>query len=178
MWRWISATPGWRTLLSFREDFVLSIPVVWLSRGEAQALKDEWDLPDLLPVTVVLDSRGNEIERVSGSRDEDYFRSLLSGEQTANAADSSEGASELHINVVGVETDSATVLLMETSLELAKDEGVDFYDPEVPADSALMVEKNLPFTGFSYAQPCFGSACGRLAGTSDELRLVVESLLN
>ena len=170
--------PRLETLMGFREDFVLTIPVVWLSPGEAQTLKEEWDLPDLLPVTVVLDGEGNETERISGSRDEDFFRSLMAGEQIAVTADTVEEEPRLHINVVGAQTDPAAVLLMETSLELAESEAVDIYDPGVPADSAAMADKNLPFTGFSYAQPCIGSACGRLARTPEELRQIVESLSN
>ncbi|MBD3276803.1 MAG: redoxin family protein, partial [Candidatus Aegiribacteria sp.] len=170
--------PRLETLMDFREDFVLTIPVVWLSQGEAQALKDEWGLPDLLPVTVVLDADGTEIERISGSRDQDFFRSLIAGEQTADTAVTAETEPELHINVVGVQNDSATVLLMEASLELAESHGVDFYDPGIPSDSAAMAGLNLPFTGFSYAQPCIGSACGRLAKTPEELKQIVESLSN
>lgn len=171
--------PRLETLLRFREDFILSMPVVWLNETESSRIRSDWNLPDLLPMTVILDPQGGEAARAAGARDQEYFRMALSGtitEDTISVAFDEEGL--LHINVVGPASDSLTLLLLETGLELAGEEGVDAFDPSVPADSQEMQALLLPFTGFPYAQPCVGSACGRLARTPEELRQSVEMLID
>jgi len=45
--------PDIETVVSFRHSLRLSMPMVWLSEEEAKALKSDWALPDLFPVTVV-----------------------------------------------------------------------------------------------------------------------------
>ncbi|OPL19342.1 MAG: hypothetical protein AVO35_11395 [Candidatus Aegiribacteria sp. MLS_C] len=171
--------PRLETVLDFREDMSLSMPVVWLDENDAAILKGRWDLPDVLPVSIVLDAEGTETVRVAGVRDESFFLEALSGivpEDTASTGTTSDD--RLHINLVGTPGDSMTAALMDLSLELAGEDGVDFFDPAAPADSAMMMELHLPFTGVPYAQPCIGSACGRISRTPEELVLTVGSLAN
>ena len=167
------------TLLKFREEVYLSMPVIWLSENDAARLKDDWGLSDVLPITVVFDSDGNETVRVAGTRDGSFFRNAVeegSAPDTTSEHQSPELA--LHINVVGIESDSLTEILMVQAVELAGEEGVDFYDPSLPSDSLLMEELYLPNPGYSYAQPCVGGACGRLVRTPEELRQAVGNLSN
>lgn len=171
--------PELETLLKFREMFKLSMPVVWLSENDAEILKREWDLADVLPITLIIDADGNEIRRVAGVRDEEFFRNAVSGEiieDTILIEDLPDLA--LHINVVGFSTDSLTETLLQASIELAGSEGVDFFDPSIPSDSMEIEALFLPKTGYPYAQPCIGGACGRPAKTPDELLQAVENLSN
>jgi thiol-disulfide isomerase/thioredoxin len=170
--------PRLETLLQFREDFILSIPVVWLNSDESSALKDQWDLPEMLPVTVILDERGEEIARFSGARDREFFLQAVSGRLQPTVDTTVTEDLQLHVNVVGSRTDSLTQLLYDVSVELAGEGAVDVYHPELPEDSLIMEDLHLPFTDFSYAQPCVGSACGRLARSPEDLHTVVESLSN
>ncbi len=165
--------PELETLLKFRENFVLSMPVIWLSENDARTLKDEWNLSDVLPMTIVFDSDGNEITRVAGVRDIDFFRNAVT---VTPAPDSIEHDTDqvLHINVVGFSADSLTQALLAEAVELAGEESVDFYDPSL--DSLAIRELYLPVSGFPYAQPCIGTACGRPAGTPEELLRVVTNL--
>ena len=167
--------PDIGTLVSFRQSLQLSMPMVWLSDEEARALKNDWALPDLFPVTVFLDSNGEEYLRVSGTRDRDFFTAAVrSGSTGIDLPDGSE--EHLHINVVGYSRDPATTDLMEYSLELADSTGVDLFDPAVPADLEAMRSLYLPEIDYPYAQPCIGTACGRPASTREELLLSVEML--
>ena len=167
------------TLLKFREDINLSMPVVWLNENDAERLKDEWDLSDVLPITVVFDSEGNETVRVAGTRDGSFFRNAVEeGSLPDTTSEHQIEEQTLHINVVGIEADSLTEMLMASAVELAGEEGVDFFDPSVPADSLSLEELFLPNPGYSYAQPCVGDACGRLLRTPQELRQAVGDLSN
>jgi len=169
--------PELETLLNFRKNFILSMPVVWLSEGDAGMLKDEWNLSNVLPMTIVFDSGGNEIARVAGVRDESFFRNAVAVTPVPDTTGENHvGDLVLHINVVGFSADSLTQVLLTEAVELAGEEGVDFYDPSVPSDSLAICELYLPFSGFPYAQPCIGSACGRPAGTPEELLQVVTNL--
>jgi thiol-disulfide isomerase/thioredoxin len=171
--------PELETLMGFRENFLLAMPVVWLNQGEAEQLKAEWSISDVLPVTVVFDSEGVEIERVAGVRDESFFRNAAEeGYAPDTAAAVVIEEMTLHINVVGPEDDSLTAALILESTILAGEEGVDFFDPSVPEDSLRMDELYLPNPGYPYAQACIGSACGPPAATPDELRQMVENLSN
>lgn len=167
------------TLLGFREEINLSMPVVWLNEHDAVQLKDEWGLPDVLPFTVIFDSGGEETARVAGTREESFFRNAV-GEGSTPDTTSGHQPPELalHINVVGIQADSLTEALMAAAVELAGEEGVDFFDPSVPADSLAMEEVYLPNPGYPYAQPCVGDACGRLVRTAEELRQAVLNLSN
>ncbi len=171
--------PELETLLKFREMLKLSMPVVWLSENDAQILKREWDLADVLPITLIYDAEGNEIRRVAGTREREFFRNAVSGEiieDTILIEDPLDVA--LHINVVGFSTDSLTEILLETSIEIAGSENVDFFDPSIPSDSMEIEALFLPKTGYPYAQPCIGGACGRPAKTTDELLQAIENLSN
>jgi len=171
--------PEIETLLSFREGFNLSLPVVWLNESDALLLKDEWNLSNVLPITVVFDSEGNEIARAVGARDEDYFRDAVSGALPPVAdVDSQVVEQVLHINVVGFSDDSLAAALMSTAVELAGEESVDFYDPSIPSDSLKIEELYLPNSGFPYAQPCVGSACGQPVRTPEALYQAIENLSN
>jgi thiol-disulfide isomerase/thioredoxin len=167
--------PDIETLVFFRQSLQLSMPMVWLSEEDARALKSDWTLPDLFPVTVFLDPNGEEYLRVSGARDRDFFVAAIRSGSTG--IDLSNGSDEhLHINVVGYSDDPATIDIMEFSLELAGSSGVELFDPAVPADLEAMRSLYLPETGYPYAQPCIGTACGRPAFTREELLLYVEVL--
>jgi thiol-disulfide isomerase/thioredoxin len=171
--------PELETLLRFREVFKLSMPVVWLSENDALILKREWNLADVLPITLIYDADGIEIRRVAGVRDREFFRSAVSGaiiEDTILIEDPPDLV--LHINVVGFSTDSLTEVLLQTAIELAGYEGVDYFDPSVPSDSMEIKALFLPETGYPYAQLCIGGACGRPAHTPDELLQAVENLSN
>jgi thiol-disulfide isomerase/thioredoxin len=170
--------PRLETLLSFREELTLSMPVVWLSQSEVSRLKTDWDLPDVLPVSIILDCDGRETVRVAGARDESFFLEALSGSVTQDTSATDVEDHELHINLVGIEGDSLTKVLYDACVELAGQGGVDVFYPSIPADSASMEDLYLPFAGLPYAQPCIGSACGRLARTPEELVTVVGSLSN
>ena len=167
------------TLLRFREEVNLSMPVVWLNENDAVNLKDDWRLLDVLPITVVFDAEGNEVIRAAGTRDESFFRNAV--EESLLQDTTAEHQIEeqaLHINVVGFEADSLTQMLISEAIELASEEGVDFYDPSIAADSLSMEELYLPDPGYPYAQPCVGGACGRLVRTPGELRSAVGNLSN
>ncbi|NOQ21563.1 MAG: redoxin domain-containing protein [Candidatus Aegiribacteria sp.] len=167
------------TLLRFREEINLSMPVVWLNENDAAQLKDDWGLSDVLPITVVFDSGGNEITRVAGTRDESFFRNAVEEGSVPDATSEHQSPElVLHINVVGLEADSLTEMLIAEAVELAGEEGVDFYDPSIPADSLSMENLYLPNSGYSYAQPCVGDACGRLVRTPEELHQAVQNLSN
>ena len=165
------------TLLKFREEINLSMPVVWLNENDALQLKDDWVLSDVLPITVVFDSGGNEITRVAGTRDASFFRNVVEeGSVPDTASEHQTPELTLHINVVGIGADSITAALMAEAVELASEEGVDFFDPSISADSLSMEELYLPNPGYPYAQPCVGDACGRLVRTPEELRQAVGNL--
>ncbi len=167
------------TLLKFREEVDLSMPVIWLNENDAAQLKVDWGLSDVLPITVVFDSGGDETARVAGTRDSSFFRNAVEeGSVTDTVSEHQTPELTVHINVVGFEADSLTQMLFAEAVELAGEEGVDFYDPSIPADSLSMEELYLPNPGYSYAQPCVGDACGRLVRTPEELRQAVLNLSN
>ncbi len=159
--------PG--TLLDFREKMQLALVMVWLTEEEAAVLKDDWVLPDLLPTTVFLDPEGEEYLRISGSRDELFFESAVRSGASGVLPPDDAASEELHINVVGYSGDSLTTDLLAYSIELAGSGGVDFFDPGDPDDLEEIRSLYLPESGYPYAQPCRGTACGRLASTREEL---------
>lgn len=173
--------PDKSVVLQLVEDLSLGLPVIWLSEQEATLLKDEWNLPDVLPVTLLLDRDGVEVTRLAGSRSLEEFEIAvqdISGELFSGFANDSQYVDtsivseidrNLHINVVGLESDPGTSALMLTAIELAGEDGVDYYNPSLPQDSILIMEAGLPFMEMSYAQPCIGTMCGRPAVNPDEL---------
>jgi len=168
--------PDSTRLLAFREEVSLSMPMVWLDAGEAAALKEEWGLPDVLPVTVFLDAGGRETERALGSHGEEYFREAVLGAAPPDTA-ASPAVGGLHVTVSGDPSDPLTAALLETAVSLAGEEGVDFYDPSDPDDLAEMESLYLPLDGSPFAQPCVGSACGRICRTAEDLSATVEGLV-
>ncbi len=168
--------PELATLQDFREGLPLAMPVVWLPPEEAESLVAAWELPDLLPVTVVLGPGGVETARAAGAREEDWFRAAVTGMVVSEPGGPDSPEAELHVNVVGPVSDSTTLLLMEAAVELAGEEGVDLFDPLLPADSAAMDSLMLPRGGWPYAQPCVGAMCGRPSRTPEELVETVSGL--
>jgi hypothetical protein len=166
--------PG--TVEEFREETELALVMVWLSETEAELLEEEWGIPDLLPVTVFFAPDGEEYLRVSGSRDAEFFREAVVSGFADRAQGNGEEQESLHINVVGESGDPVLQDLLEYSLELAGHGAVDFFDPSVPEDLDRIRALYLPETGYPYAQPCIGSACGRPASTREELLSAVEML--
>lgn len=169
--------PELETLLEFREEFSVSMPMVWLDGDEVMALKADWDLADVLPITVILDPTGMETSRFYGARSAEYFESVISGAHAPDTSAVLENDPEgLHIIVVGDPDEPLTLELLEVSMELAGEEGVEHYDPSDPSGMAAMDSLFLPLSGFPYAQPCVGDACGRPAGSVEELLQIVENL--
>lgn len=164
-------------LLNFRGSVRLTMPVVWLNPLEASMLKEEWGLPDVLPVTVFLDAAGTETTRALGSRSEEYFRETVSDAQPPGTSASSSEPGRLHIVVVGDPSDSLTAALADAAVELAGEEGVERFDPSVPADLAELESRRLPLDDAPYAQPCIGTACGRISRTVQNLIATVEALI-
>jgi thiol-disulfide isomerase/thioredoxin len=158
----------------------LGIPVVWLDEHEAAAAVDRFGLPGVIPVTVFLDSTGAETMRATGSRSLDWF--LAAGGSAAGAGGPDvpdvDGRAEaaIHINVVGPAGDSLTAALLAEALLIAGGAGVDTYDPTDSSDCARAAAIRLPLTGYPYAQPCVGDACGRPIRDPSALAGAVEQL--
>jgi thiol-disulfide isomerase/thioredoxin len=166
--------PG--TLLSFRDKIEFALVMVWLSEEEATALKEDMALPDLLPTTVFFDAEGSEYLRISGSREASFFESAIRSGASGVRPPGDEPYGELHINVVGYIGDTLTVDLLEYSIELAGTAGVDFFDPGDSDDLEEIRALYLPESGYPYAQPCRGTACGRPASTREGLLSSAEQL--
>ena len=169
--------PELETLLEFREEFSVSMPMVWLDGDEAMALKADWDLADVLPITVILGPTGMETSRFYGARSSEFFQGAISGAEGPDTSTVEENVpGTLHIIVAGDTDDPVTLQLLDAAVGLAGEEGVEHYDPTIPLDLAAMDSLFLPLSGFPYAQPCVGDACGRPAGSVEELLQVVENL--
>jgi thiol-disulfide isomerase/thioredoxin len=172
--------PDPATVRDFLAARPLGIPVVWLDEQEAAAAVDRYDLPGVIPVTVFLDSTGAETLRATGSRSLDWF--MAAGESVVDTSrpDTSEvdavPGTAIHINVVGPPGDSLTEALRSRAVLLAGEAGVAIYDPTDPSDSARAAAIYLPLTGYPYAQPCIGDACGRPVRDPSALAAAVEQL--
>jgi len=166
--------PELSTLLSFRENFPVGITVVWLSSSEVQLVSDRYGLPEVLPVTLILDGFGNETARAAGARSVEWFASALNGAAGSYTAPADENTF-VHIYIVGSLSDETVAALVLEAGAIAGDEGFDVLDPSVPADSALMANAYLPAAGWPYAQLCMGGACYPPVSTPGELRAVYES---
>lgn len=162
----------------------LAFPLVWVDEGASSGLEERFGLPGLLPVTVVLDGSGEELMRISGARDAEFFADLMcrldDGPEpvpdSGSAVTVPDTASVLHVNVIGTPGDPAFEALAAEALALAGSGGVTLFDPSMPPDSQAMVEQFLPFLDHSYAQACVGDACGRPAADPEALRTAVEVL--
>ncbi len=170
--------PDSAAMLQVIEGLHLGIDAVWLDGDEADAVREEYSLPGLLPVTIALDRSGEEAARVAGARDSAFFSSLAASLVAGSAEDSQAGraVSGLHVVVVGPASDSLTRALLDEAEALAGAGAVVLYDPLVPGDRAALDSLGLSSEGAPYAQPCVGDACGRpvsdpslLASTVDEL---------
>jgi len=168
--------PDLGSLLDFREAVTLSLPVVWLDEREAAQLKEEWGLPDVLPVTVFLDATGSESGRALGARSEEYFLETVRGIQPPDTVTPVSDSEGLHIVVAGDPSDSLTAALLDAAIELAGEEGVDSFDPSLPSDREELESRYLPLEGMPYAQPCIGTSCGRISRTVEDLTSTVNAL--
>ena len=165
-----------------------AMPVVWLSESDAEAAAARWDLPAILPYAIVLDRNGNVLHRMAGARSAGEvvgtLEALTEGPTlfpgTDGAAPSDSGAPddlvELHVYVVGPAADSLTVSLLEVAAELAGEDGAELLDPGTEDGAAALDSLMLPSGGYPYAQACFGDACGRPVGSTEELRAIAAAL--
>lgn len=155
----------------------LSLPVVWLDRGESEDLLTQWDVPDVLPVTIAFGADGAETARVAGARGRDDFLAMASGLVPEEDSSADGGHAGLHVNVVGPAGDPVTGRLLLEAERLAGGDAVDFYDPGVPEDSAAIDSLMLPRMDRPYAQPCVGLACGRPVSSPEMLEEAAAALM-
>jgi|GEM_PF-384093 len=173
--------PDVEAVRRFHSRAALPLPMVWLDAEDARRLLDEWEVADVLPVTMAFGSDGREESRVAGARSLAFFMAMaregdldsLPGRHGGSGGD--HGV--LHVNVVGPVDSPETAALLEEAVRLAGEEGVDLYDPGDPADSATMDSLMLPRLEVPYAQPCVGSACGRPSTTPSVLAETAAGLL-
>lgn len=165
----------------FHSRAALPLPMVWLDAEDARRLLDEWEVADVLPVTVALGPGGREESRVAGARSLAFFMAMARDGDVDSLAVSEDGDGgdhgPLHVNVVGPPDSPETTALLEEAVRLAGEEGVDLYDPGDPAESAAMDSLMLPRLDVPYAQPCVGSACGRPSTTPSMLAETAAGLL-
>ena len=171
--------PDLEAVRRFHSEAALPLPMVWLDTEEARRLLDEWEVADVLPVTMLLRPGGREETRVAGARSLEFFMAMAGDGDVHSLPGDGHGGYHgvLHVNVVGPADAQETVALLEEAVRLAGEEGVDLYDPGNPADSAAMDSLMLPRMDVPYAQPCVGSACGRIATTPAMLAEVASALV-
>jgi thiol-disulfide isomerase/thioredoxin len=160
----------------FHGEAGLSLPLVWLDPEEARRLLDQWEVADVLPVTLAFGPGGEETSRVAGARSREFFMAMAEGGEARPDSGEGAGHGRLHINVVGPPGAPQTAALHEEAVRLAGEGGVDLYDPADPADSAAIDSLMLPRLGVPYAQPCVGAACGRPATDPSMLAEAVSGL--
>jgi len=178
--------PDVEAVRRFHSRAALPLPIVWLDAEDARRLLDEWEVADVLPVTMAFGPGGREESRVAGARSLAFFMAMaregdldsLPGDGEGDDGDADDGDHGLlHVNVVGPPDSPETTALLEEAVRLAGEEGVDLFDPGDPADSAAMDSMMLPRMDVPYAQPCVGSACGRIATTPAMLAEVASALV-
>lgn len=173
--------PDVEAVRRFHDEAGLSLPMVWLDAAAARRLTDEWEVADVLPVTIAFGPGGREESRVAGARSLEFFMAMAAGGDADSlpAGEDGDGGDHgvLHVNVVGPPDSPETTALLEEAMRLAGDEGVDLYDPRDPADSAAMDSLMLPRMDVPYAQPCVGAACGRPSTTPSMLAETAAGLL-
>lgn len=175
--------PDSTALLAFLSGAPLSFPVVWLDPEASDSLQLRYALPEMVPVTIFIDSSGAEASRAYGARSYEYFASAVSGLAACPTAGGGGGspagtAGTLHVTVVGPARDSLTCILVEAAESLAGREAVTILDPGDPAGAAAIDSLRLPPSGWPYAQPCLGGACGRPVHSPAELVDAVGLLQN
>ena len=172
--------PNIESVERFHDRAGLALPMVWLDPDEAQALRDHWQIPDVLPVTLAFGPDGGELSRVAGARSREFFFTMAAGD-APDSAGGGEGPDReeevLHVNVVGDPDSTGTRQLLQEARRLAGAEGVDLFDPSDPRDSAAIDSLLLPRMDVPYAQPCVGLACGRPCTSPEMLAEVSASLL-
>lgn len=166
--------PEISTVTSFRESNPVEITVVWLDPSDAEAVSDRYELGDVLPVSVVLDGSGIEVDRAVGARNSGWFTAAVSG--LSGDSDSVVEEDDVHVYVVGPAGDSLVAELIEAAVLVAGEDGFDVLDPTVTADSLVMVEAYLPMSGWPYAQLCVSGACRPPVHSAEELLSAFESM--
>jgi len=165
--------PSIAALESFLGGNPVVMPVVWLSQGEAERVRERYGLPPVLPVTVLLVG-GGEAGRIVGASSGDGFRRLLEG--VPPLATPPDGPEEtIHVYVVGSPEDPVTSALHAEAVALAGEDRVDLVAPEDPSGAAMMEERGLPDLGRPYAQACVGALCFAPVFTPGELGAALES---
>lgn len=161
--------PSPASLVSFREGFTVSMPMVWLSPGEAETIRERLQIPPVLPVTLFLVG-GEETSRAVGARPGSVLGAMLDGAVPEEVV--ADQAPSVHIFVVGSPSDPMTGLLHEAALSLAGRGSVDLLDPGTLRGREIIEENHLPLMERPYAQACVGPACltpvfspGDLAGS-------------
>lgn len=167
--------PDLATLENFREGNPVGLTVVWLDPGEASLAAERYSLADVLPITVVLDGNGAETVRAAGARNIGWFRSALAGASPGELPEPLEQTG-VHVYVVGSISDPAVSEMVQAALEIAGEDGYDFLDPMVSADSLLMEEAYLPMSGWPYAQLCVGGACWPPVFSAEDLAASYEDM--
>lgn len=160
--------PDIRTLEAFRENNPVGITVVWLDPAEADLLALRYSLPDVLPVTLVLDGNGEEAARAVGARSGEWFTAAIAGASSGEDFQVMDHG-EIHVYVVGPGEDPLVSELIEAAVEIAGEGGYDLLDPAIPADSAAMEQLYLPMSGWPYAQLCVNGACRPPVSSAGEL---------
>ncbi|MCK5786509.1 MAG: TlpA family protein disulfide reductase [Candidatus Sabulitectum sp.] len=167
--------PELSTLELFREHNPVGITVVWLSPEDARFVVDRWELADALPMTLIFNGLGEETARAIGARSSEWFTASIDG-ASGGEVEVVQEETEIHIYIVGPESDPAVTALVIEALSIAGDGGYDVLDPTVTEDSLAMAEAYLPESGWPYAQLCVGGACYRPVSTPEELRSAFESM--
>lgn len=166
--------PDLSTVTAFRENNPVGITVVWLDPSDASAVSDRYDLGDVLPVSLVLDRGGQEIDRAVGARSSQWFLSAVTG--VAPDTTSAVEEHDVHVYVVGPSGDPLVAELSAAAVQIAGNSGYDVLDPNIPEDSLAMIEAYLPMSGWPYAQLCVSGACRPPVRSSEDLFSAFESM--
>ena len=160
--------PDLRTLESFRENNPTGLTVIWLNSYEADSVSERYSLPDVLPVSIVLNGNKEETARAVGARSIQWFSAAVEGASTGETGRDTTDE-YLHVYVVGPEGDPLVADLLAAAEEIAGVHGYEFLDPTDTADSTIMEQLYLPMAGWPYAQLCVNGACRPPVHSSDQL---------
>lgn len=148
--------PNLSTLVSFRESVSIAMPVVWLSPSEADAVREKYGIPPVLPVTIVL-VEGRETARIVGAATAARFSEAIGGR--TEGLDTAQVHEVLHFYVVGSPSDPVSIALHGAAVTLAGPENVEMVDPFTPEGAGIIQENMLPVLDRPYAQACRGPVC-------------------